>query len=647
MNRSYKIAVPMMNSVITEKYREKFLSQLKDADASRVFICDDRLYLLPDAMRRERLEALRENVAYFKANGLEVGIWFSPMGHGGALNHVDLPEQGNFTRVTGFNGGTCEDSFCIEDPEYAAVLYEFLRDLALCRPHILLLDDDLRLSGRSYGLGCTCEHHLRRFEKKTGLKVSREGLYEKLFAGGPTPMRTAWLDAQGESMLDFCRNARRAVDAVDPTIRLGFCACNGSWDVDGTDVIDMTLALAGTTAPLLRGIGAPYWAPHLRNPSRLADVIGYQRLQARWVRDRHPEIEFFTEGDLYPRPRYRVPAWLAEGYDTALRADGTTDGILKYMSDYTHYPDYEQGYFARHRKNRPLHEAFSAAFAGKRPRGVFIWEAEKKLRDSRFDEASAPRMDIIAAQSQPPAIRMMNRASVPTAFEENGDAVCVFGESARHIPLDLLRSGCILDAHAAQILDGRGADLGFTSLTEIPVPAYEQFPEYASFDAERIRPETAGIFYTPVLKPGAIVMSEFIDGEKRMPAAWCYENADGIRAFILPFVGLTVDSNSPAVISYARQEQLHAAIEFVQKRPLPASVKGEPDVFLMVSDTATERAVGVWNFSDDVLLTPGIKLDGEWESVTFLRGEGMVCDNTVRFSCDIPAHDLALFILKK
>ena len=100
--------------------------------------------------------------------------------------------------------------------------------------------------------------------------------------------------------------------------------------------------------PLLRLIGAPYWAG-LRNydEAGLAVVCEYERLQLHWTAG--SGIETMTEGDSHPNDRYCVPAAYAENFDRVLRAAGEGDGILKYMY-------YGEGYHALHLRSRGLHD---------------------------------------------------------------------------------------------------------------------------------------------------------------------------------------------------------------------------------------------------------------------------------------------------
>ena len=52
-------------------------------------------------------------------------------------------------------------------------------------------------------------------------------------------------------------------------------------------------------------------------------------MESAWTKN--GEIEIMAEGDVYPRPRTLCPASCLEGFDTAIRASGCTDGVLKYV----------------------------------------------------------------------------------------------------------------------------------------------------------------------------------------------------------------------------------------------------------------------------------------------------------------------------
>ena len=78
----YKLSVPIMSSTVNKSNRYKYIELCREAGAHRVFLCNGSVMEpFPDS--------LRENVAYFKSHGFEVGIWTDTIGHGKVLEHVE------------------------------------------------------------------------------------------------------------------------------------------------------------------------------------------------------------------------------------------------------------------------------------------------------------------------------------------------------------------------------------------------------------------------------------------------------------------------------------------------------------------------------------------------------------------------------
>jgi hypothetical protein len=64
---------------------------------------------------------------------------------------------------------------------------------------------------------------------------------------------------QGDTLRKFCRTLREALDEVDPTVRMGYCAGYTSFDTEGVDAFELTHILAGSNKPFMRFTSAPYW----------------------------------------------------------------------------------------------------------------------------------------------------------------------------------------------------------------------------------------------------------------------------------------------------------------------------------------------------------------------------------------------------
>ena len=647
MKTDYKISVPFMNaSCDTDAHRAQFLDMIRRIGARRVFLVMPR-HLTDSPARRASLALLKKNIAFFKDNGIEeVGTWFTAMGHGGPLDHEDGETFPPFRRLVGFFGTVLDDTFCLSDPQYQNAVAEYIAEMGNCGADIIQLDDDLRLGHRNDDIGCVCDYHMAEFARRTGREWSREELYEAVYSGAPNETRQAWFALMRDMFYDFARVLRARLDTVSEDIRLGFCSGPMSYDPDCTDAAELARIFAGKTRPFLRGMGAPYWAMH-RGWHSIEDVISYHRLERVWMK-KSPDVEFFAEGDVYPRPRYRVPGWLLETFDTALRADGSFDGILKYVFDYVQTPTYETGYLALHEHHMPLYREIETAFTDGTARGLYIYEEEHQLLNSVLPTPPMRPMRI-AKNSFSASVVFANRLCLPAVFEDSGDAVCLSGCPADHIPVSLLDRGAVIDLDAAKRLLSRGIDCGVISVSDAPTPDDEIFASADDCPAEHIRPMTEGVFGHVALCGNAEVLSYFMAGETRYPAVWYYENNDGQRFLGYAFEWCSVDWESPLLLSYARQRQAIAAITRLQNGITPAAYcPGEPHLYILAKDMKDgSRAVGIWNCFGDEIPSPRICLDRAFSSVSFLDGKtGVLAGNTVTLSVPLPAHGFVGFLLK-
>lgn len=355
----YKLSVPVSIQTMNKKSLPIFVEEFRRAEVSRVFLCGLIPFYKKDCYIYQEPEKMEFLISYLKEQGFEVGVWEGAFGHGGILTHDQQSEYvDSFTRIEGVDGKVEEEAFCPLDKNLQNCYYHAIKRLAQMQPDIIMFDDDFRLNTRRYNMGCCCELHLKQYYQEIGEEIPRSKLEEVIFTGGENRYRSAWLKVMGDSLLDFAQLMRAAVDEVDENIRLGSCTCHDIWDFSGTDGIRLAKVFAGKTKPFLRTIGAPYHGIRVQN------AVEYTRMQAAWCQ--HEDIEIFTEGDVYPRPRYIVPSRLLEIFDLALLATGETDGILKYMFDYNRDVTYERGYTARHVKNKLLRDGIKNFFGDKK-----------------------------------------------------------------------------------------------------------------------------------------------------------------------------------------------------------------------------------------------------------------------------------------
>ncbi|MBQ8508826.1 MAG: hypothetical protein IJ493_02855 [Clostridia bacterium] len=600
------LSIPLINEKSTNETRPLYLSELKRAGADRVFIFIANPH---DPTELDHvIGILRENIDFYRANGIEAGVWITGFGHGGELSEPLASRTKAFTRIVGLHSGkSAGDSLCPLDEGYMADYLNFVRRVCEQNPTLLMIDDDLRLSSHgAVDIGCACPLHLAELSRRLGRPVSREELATQVFTGKPNELRALWLDVMRDTMLTFGRRVREAVDSVNPSIRAGQCACLTTWDADGADAIELSRALAGGTRPFMRLIGAAYWnSAHSLGSVNLGSIVEIERTQLAWCREYAPDIEVFTEGDVYPRPRYVVPAAFVEGFDQALLADGTPDGILKYMLDYRRKPLYETGYIDRHLHNAPLRDAIAKAFTG---RAVGVYCFEPMHIDGQRDCTGLAPVHIQQEIARPSA-KLCALCSIPAAYERDGkSAAIVFGGAANHADEYFTTVPLILDAVSAEILGGEVS--GMISREPLGGVSDEEFGG-ESIPASGVRGLCA-----VKLAEGAQVLSWWIAGGEHYPAVWRYVNGRGQRVLGYAFDAVQAVGRSQLFLSYERQRQLAESIEWLQGYPLPAHLSHNTDLYLLCRRDGGKLVVGLWNFGIDEVLPGRVKLDKAYRKLT-------------------------------
>ena len=634
----YTVAIPVINRYGNrEMDLEGTLRELRRAGAGRIWLCVSRGIEREEQLEDE-LRLLTLHREFFEAEGLEVGVWLSSLGHGGALAHESGATQDRakrYVKIVGLSGRSCDDSFCPACEPFATDYAAWIGRIAASGAKLIMLDDDFRLSGRSCGPGCCCEKHMAEYRVRVGEDVRREDMEKLIFTGGPSKYRDAWLDMGREALLGLARRIRVEVDRVDPAARVGVCAVMSTWDTDGLNAVEFTRTLAGDTKPFLRTIGAPYWQAQGSMAKKLARVVELARIQRFWCEGQG--VELFTEGDAYPRPRYCTPASYLEVYDMALRADGGLDGILKYMMDYTSSPRYETGYIDRMVKNAPAYEWIERHMAFGAAEGADVVCRYDKLRGACLPW-NMTASEAESAYFYPAAQRLLCDNSLPMAYGTRGAHV-ICGENGRTVDLSLLDDGAVLDMTAAKLIMERGVDVG---LKEIGPFEAVSGTEYYPAEDEYVQGGTLKRLYSVSLKPEAAVLS--CVGEKC--TCYRYENAAGQRFLVYPFDMDAVDGSLGFIRSYCRQRQLAWGLEWVGRKRLGAVCLGHPDLYMIVKRTREGLAVGLWNLSDDVIDDAVVRLDRAYESVETYGCQAEADGDAARISTPIYPYMFAGLLMR-
>lgn len=614
----YNISVPIMLKTLPRYGAEAYVERLKDINAKRVFIAIDS-YITDDNQRKVLLAELEKYIAIFKNEGFEVGVW---------LWAFMMKDGKGYTHITSPNGKISTSEVCPSDNEFRKFAAEYVASIARCDPDLIMYDDDYRYGYLDCGYGCACKNHRQRMVELLGEELPTEGLGKIIFSGSGNKFRTAFLKANAYYLKLFAEEMRKAVDSVNPTIRMGLCSCMDVWDHSGISADEISIVLAGNTKPFLRLIGAPYWTMYKFWGNRLQDVIELDRMERSWCKD---GIEILSEGDSFPRPRFVCSSNRVECFDLALRATDNKDGILKYIFDYHSSASYEDGYFKACKKNAELYKDIESLFLNKTAVGVRVYEFKNKFENMLVPERWSGKDDVVDSFFSP-ASRLMAACSIPTVYSGNLYGGIAFGENAKYLVEEDYANGLVLDIKSAMILEKQGVDVGLNSVGDKFNATEEEFVKQGEY-VNVCNSE----YFAVNIKEGAIIESYAINDSRKEIASYTYQNKNGHKFLVLCFDGYTASEHS--FKQYARQKQLTECLEWLCGKRLPIVLYGNPDVYTLCKRNDKLMSVFIGNFFEDVIEGLEISLCEEFQDVKFincegqLKGDKIVIDKLLPFSC--------------
>ncbi len=628
----YRVSIPInCDKFHRTANKQLLLDELQAFDADRVMlnfetVIDGHMLVYRQEDYQRQIDRMREACAFFKQHGYEVGAWFWGL---------QSDEEFGFTEIETLKGNTAKRIACPTDAKFLKKFQQCLVDVARTGVDLILLNDDLRF-GAWGGFGCVCENHVKLICDELGENIEKERLKELISSGGPSRYRDALLKVNRAALENYAIKMREAVDTVNPGIRLGFCACMTSWDIDG-DATDLAKLLAGNTRPLLRLIGAPYWSTSGKDEDRVQAVIELERMEASWNTD--PEIELIAEGDVYPRPRLNCPATYLEGFDTALRASGVLDGILRICIDYVSNVGYENGYRKLYLKNKPVYQAIQKHFDGKKHVGVRVYESQKKVSVMQVPTVLGTKSNMEYV-FYPSAARILCANAIPTVYEGRGVTGVAFGENAYALDDECLEKGLIIDALAAKILSDRGIDVGVNAFGSAVPIKFQYFAEDENYIIADGR-----FAFDLQLAPNAEILSygaRMLE-KPSIPFCYRYENQKGQRFLVFNCVA----KDSEMLLRHQANAKVIADhTPWLSWSQLPAFCYGHPNLYMQCKEDEDTLVIGVWNFFVDEALEPVIQLGQTYESAEFLCGSGTFLGDRVQLD-DIPPFAFRGIVLSK
>ncbi|MCQ2388201.1 MAG: glycosyl hydrolase family 28 protein, partial [Kiritimatiellae bacterium] len=283
----------------------------------------------------------RKLKADLKDDDVVLGVLIqSILGHGWN-GKVPLTDE-KWTHMRKLQKDAEDPRYCLLDPGFRAYALDCVASIARERPAFILLDDDFGVRSGE----CFCDRHVAQFNAALGVEWTRAD-YRKLYAGEATDdPRVLKVNAVLQrTMTDMAREIRRTIDAVDPAMRCGLCACwPGWWQLD-----EVVHALAGpNTRPFLRLNGACY------GDVKAADLVHQFRGMRRVAAQITGDVELWDEADTFPQNYWSESAAMFHAHLTQAMLMGL-DGAKLWTSEFRH---------PVHTGSQARYEAYLRDFAG-------------------------------------------------------------------------------------------------------------------------------------------------------------------------------------------------------------------------------------------------------------------------------------------
>ena len=229
-------------------------------------------------------------------------------------------------------------------------------------------------------------------------------------------------------------------------------------------------------------------------------------------------------------------------------------------------------------------------------------------------------------------------------WNDDGYPLMLMGEDARTVDKERLKNGAILDVVSARILTERGIDVGMISAEKAAATG-----EHYMDDNATIPSVDGGALYKMTCSPDVQVLSYF--KPHGAPASYRYENADGMRFYVIAFdlfrhdAGKNIVSGNPIynfLNNYYRQEDMIEAIEWMCGKRLPAKALKNPNLYIYTAKDVSSMSVLLLNIHLDSIDEPVIELDHVYTNIKCVNCTGVIEGDRVRLS-PIPGYGMAAF----
>ena len=588
----------------------------------------------------------------------------------------DQREQFDFRWAVGIDGTVSRIVACPQDEAWRNHTRKVYGIFAELKPARMWIDDDVRMTLKAdlYS-ACFCETCLASMAERTGRRLTREELLAGIMADPPNALRDAWLELQGVLHGDVIGGLARAVHAVSPETHMGMMHSPfESHCAEGCNWHERIEALGEPTVYCRPGIG----------PYNDATAGGYASAMSncRLSQASYPEgVVVAPELENYPHSRFSKSMRGCKAGLVFSQVLGITEMTFHVYRDEGRLDlevQYEDPWSKLLRDMKPcLQSIADLGIERDQFEGVSLYFHEDVCRHTRGAESEPKPIFLYRQRPLDNALPLLGVAtcygrSKVTVFA--GEQICCLSEQERR---DVFSRGVLLDGRAAEslLLAGDGALAGVLKV-KADVGSSHETIEDAAFGGTVGEPintrwEDRALQFKWASGARTVSVLRRYDGSVTGDGVVLFENELGGRVAVFPFdsqdeaISLGAASQSmcsPGFLSFARQAQLKAVLEWLNRGPLPLFVPQAPTIYPLLIRQENRLIVSVTNLLPDPvenlsfeLGRPGIEMagverlrdDGSWETLSDASIEapdpqGRVA---VRTSVTIPYLETAVLVL--
>lgn len=542
-------------------------------------------------------------------DGISAGVLLqSTMGHGYILNRQN-PYQNFIGMMDELERQVC----CPLDKDFQEHFYNVCKTIAAARPGFILIDDDLRLLGRS-GHGCACPLHLAEFKRLTGLDLTIPELRERMNGTSEEDRRLARIfdKMQCDSLVNLVRKMRQGVDEIDPSIPGGYCPCGA----DIRHAMPIAEAFAGKGNPTLIRLNCGFY--NRRGPLYFSGVMVSAAVQLAAIREKTGIV--LTETDTCPQNRYSTGASTLHSHYSLSLLEGC-DGAKHWLSRGLSH-EWRSG--LAYRKVLTEHQGFYRQLT-RIGRSIEWFGARIALAQEPYFDYNP----VGGGWGDTWARVMLERLGIPVyCSKKSGGAVFMCGTQPNVFTAgelkELLSGVLILDNTAAKLFSEKGYEkyLGVrVKPWDIARGTGENLPEGRCGTQENLcKLELAGacadsmIYHAP--------FGQSTDRQEIAPGCTVYRNELG--GTVIVFAGTPPSTDNLAAFGFLCETRKKQIIRLISTTAgLPLYYTGDAPVFMKGGILPDNSMVGIlFNLGTDQLDSFELFVDREFEKIEYLTKEG-------------------------